>query len=318
MRCFSILGLALLAAASTAFAEIDHGLLNLVPQGTQVLAGFQVDKGKTSALGQYLLQRAGSEEPQFQKFMDATGFDPRRDLQEVLVATPGPATAGKHSIIVLARGTFDVTHMKKGLVAKGGRVENYQGVDLLLGGRSDSGSVAFLDSTLAVAGDRDLVQSVIANRSVPSTIDSQLMHKADKLSQDNQAWFASLVPGSALPQRERPGQNPKINTAAIQSVLQSSGGIRLNSNSVDVAFDAVTRSEKDALALCDVVRFFASMVQMQRNNEGPMALLAPSLDEMQLTATGDQMHLSLSVPEKVVEQILNQGGPRRRTASLTH
>ena len=61
MRCFSVLGLALLAAASTAFAEIDHGLLNLVPQGTQVLAGFQVDEGKASALGQYLLQRAGSD-----------------------------------------------------------------------------------------------------------------------------------------------------------------------------------------------------------------------------------------------------------------
>jgi hypothetical protein len=318
MRCFSVLGLALLAAASTAFAEIDHGLLNLVPQGTQVLAGFQIEQGKASALGQYLLQRAGAEEPQFQKFMDATGFDPRRDLQEVLVATPGPATAGKHSVVVLARGSFDIAHMKQGMVAKGGRVENYQGVDLLTGNGTDTGSVAFLDSTLAVAGDRDLVKSVIANRRTPSTIDAQLIQKADKLSQDNQAWFASLVPGSALPHRQRPGQGEKINTAALQSILQSSGGVRLNSNSVDIAVDAVTRSEKDAQALCDVVRFLASMVQMQRTNKGPAALLAPSLDEMQLAATGDKMHLSLSVPEKVVEQILNQGGPRRRAASLVH
>jgi hypothetical protein len=234
------------------------------------------------------------------------------------VATPGPETAGEHSIVVLARGTFDIAHMKQGVVAKGGHVENYQGVDLLVGGRSDTGVVALLDSTLAIGGDRDLVKTVIANRSVPSTIDPQLVQKAEKLSQDNQAWFASLVPGSALPQRQRPGQNPRINTAAIQSIRQSSGGIRLSSNSVDVAFDAVTRSEQDALALCDVVRFFASMVQMQRNNEGPVALLAPSLDQMQLTATGDQMHLSLSVPENVVEQILNQGGPRKRTASLAH
>lgn len=318
MRCFSVLELALLAAASTAFAEIDHGLLNLVPQGTQVLAGFQIDQGKASALGQYLLQRAGAEEPQFQKFMDATGFDPRRDLQEVLVATPGPATAGKHSVIVLARGTFDIAHLKQGLLSKGGHVENYQGVDLLTGSGTDAGSVALLDSTLAVAGDRELVKSVVANRRAPSTIDAQLVQKADKLSQDNQAWFASLVPGSALPQRRQPGQNHQINTAAIQSILQSSGGIRLNNDSVDVAFDAVTRSEKDAQALCDVVRFFASMVQMQRTNQGPVALLAPSLDQMELTATGDKMHLSLSVPEKVVEQILNQGGPKRRAASLVH
>ena len=93
MRCFSFLVLGLLTATSTVFAEIDHGLLNLVPPGTQVLAGFQIEQGKTSALGQYLLLRAGTQGPQFQKLMDATGFDPRRDLQEVLVATPGPASS---------------------------------------------------------------------------------------------------------------------------------------------------------------------------------------------------------------------------------
>jgi hypothetical protein len=67
--------------------------------------------------------------------------------------------------------------------------------------------------------------------------------------------------------------------------------------------------------LCDVVRFFASMLQMQRTNEGPAALLAPSLDQMQLTSSGDSMHLVLSVPEKVVEQILNQAPAHKRTAS---
>jgi hypothetical protein len=315
MRCFSFLMLALLTATSAAFAEIDHGLLNLVPQGTQVLAGFQIDQGKTSALGQYLLLRADSQEPRFQKLIDATGFDPRRDLQEVLVATPGPANTGRQNVVVLARGTFDIAHMKQAVVTKGGHIENYQGFDLLMGKGNDDAGVAFLDSTLAVAGNRELVKAVIANRHVPSTLDAQLTQKADNVSRDNQAWFASLVPGTALPHRQASGQNEKINTAAIQSILQSSGGIRLSSDSVQLAFDAVTRSEKDAQALCDVVRFFASMVQMQRTNEGPAALLAPSLDQMQLTSTGNSMHLGLSVPENVVEQILNQGPPHKRTAS---
>jgi hypothetical protein len=315
MRCFSFLVLGLLTATSTVFAEIDHGLLNLVPPGTQMLAGFQIDQGKTSALGQYLLARAGTQGPQFQKLMDATGFDPRRDLQEVLVATPGPASSGRQNVVVLARGTFDIAHMKQAVVAQGGHIENYQGFDLLMGKGNDNAGVAFLDSTLAVAGNRELVKTVIANRNVPSTLDEQLTQKADNVSRENQAWFASLVPGTALPHRLAPGQNEKINTAAIQSILQSSGGIRLGSESVQLAFDAVTRSEKDAQALCDVVRFFASMVQMQRTNEGPAALLAPSLDQMQLTATGDSMHLAFSVPEKVVEQILNQAPAHKRTAS---
>jgi len=84
---------------------------------------------------------------------------------------------------------------------------------------------------------------------------------------------------------------------------------------VQLAFDALTRSEKDAQALCDVVRFFASIVQMQRTSQGPVSLLAPSLDQMQLTSSGDSMHLVLSVPEKVIEQILNQAPVHKRTAS---
>jgi len=314
MRCFSFLIAALLTATSAAFAGIDRGLLNLVPSGTQALAGFQIDQGKTSALGQYLLLRAGTQGPQFQKLMDATGFDPRRDLQEVLVATPGPSS-GSHNLVVLARGTFDIAHMKQAVVTQGGHIESYQGFDLLMGKGNDNAGVAFLDSTLTVAGNRDLVKTVIANRNAPSTLDAQLTQKADNVSRDNQAWFASLVPGTALPHRQAPGQNEKINTAAIQSILQSSGGIQLSNESVQLAFDAVTRSEKDAQALCDVVRFFASMLQMQRTNEGPAALLAPSLDQMQLTSSGDSMHLVLSVPEKVVEQILSQAPAHKRTAS---
>lgn len=318
MRCLSFLAVVLLTGTPSIFAEIDHGLLNLVPVGTKVLAGFQIEQGKTSALGQYLLQRAGSEEPQFQKLLDATGFDPRRDLQEVLVATQGPQAAQNHNVVVLARGTFDVAHIKQAVLAKGGHVDNYQGVDVMSGKGDDTGGVAFLDSTLAVAGNRDLIKSVIANRKIPATLDEQLVRKANTVSTDHDVWFASLVPGSALPHRQAPGQHPQINTGAIESILQSSGGVRLGADSVELAFDAVTRSEKDAQALCDVVRFFASMVQMQRTNPGPIAQLAPALDQMELTSTGESMHVALSVPEKIVEQILNQGPVHRRTASTAH
>jgi hypothetical protein len=318
MRFLPFLAAVLLAGTSTALAEIDHGLLNLAPQGTKVLAGFQIEQGKTSPLGQYLLQRAASQESEFQKLLDATGFDPRRDLQEVLVASPGPQAEQNHSAVVLARGAFDVEHIKQAVLAKGGHVENYQGVDVLSGKESDRGGIAFLDSTLAVGGNRDLVKMVIANRKTPATLDEQLLQKANTLSTDHEAWFASLVPGTALPRRQNSARHPQINTGAIESILQSSGGVRLATDSVQVAFDAVTRSEKDAQALCDVVRFFAGMVQMQRTNPGPIALLAPVLDQMQLTSTGESMHVSLSVPENVVEQILSQGAPPRRTASRVH
>ena len=125
-------------------------------------------------------------------------------------------------MVVLARGTFDIAHMKQAVVGQGGHIESYQGFDLLMGKGNDNAGVAFLDSTLAVAGNRELVKTVITNRNAPSTLDEQLTQKADNVSRDNQAWFASLVPGhGSAAQAGSWGENEKINTAAIESILHS-------------------------------------------------------------------------------------------------
>jgi hypothetical protein len=54
----------------------------------------------------------------------------------------------------------------------------------------------------------------------------------------------------------------------------------------------------------------ASMAETQAPDTAQMALLAPSLDGMQLSTTGSVAHVSLSIPEKTVEQLVPQAGPR--------
>jgi hypothetical protein len=323
MRCSTFLLITLATAGSAlSAADFDQGLLNLVPQGAQVLAGFQVDQGKASALGQYVLLRAERESPQFQNLIDATDFDPRRDLQQVLIAGWGGAGDGAraHRGVVLARGTFDRARIKQAVLAHGGNVYGFQGFDIMTGKDDNSHSFALLDATLAVIGDQATVKSVITNRNNPATLDGELEKRMQSVINGNEAWFASILPGTQFPFRRRAAPTDRPNAgqaskAAIQAIVQSSGGIHLTPDSVEVAFDALTRTEKDAQSLCDVVRFFASMVQMQRQNETRAALLAPVLDRMQLTTGGNTMHLALSIPENTVEKLISQPAPRREAAA---
>src|SRR5690242_5153643 len=83
----------------------DSGLLNLVMPDAKVLAGVNVDQVKTTPFGLYVLSQIQAQTPQhLQQVTALTGFDPTRDLHELLIASNG--VPGGHSGLVLARGNF--------------------------------------------------------------------------------------------------------------------------------------------------------------------------------------------------------------------
>src|SRR5438128_596456 len=96
------LALLALLAASSAMASVDPVLLALAPADSRILMGIQVDQSQTSSFGQFLLSRMGPNTLGLERFITATGFDPRRDLKQILVASTGKQNNG----LVLARGSF--------------------------------------------------------------------------------------------------------------------------------------------------------------------------------------------------------------------
>ena len=97
-----------LTGALSAFAAVDPALLALVPPGTKLVSGVQLNQARSSEFGQYLLNRIHTDDESFQKFTEETGFDPRHDLDEFVFATTGPGADNTHpAFAILARGTFD-------------------------------------------------------------------------------------------------------------------------------------------------------------------------------------------------------------------
>jgi hypothetical protein len=315
------MGFCLLAAAATASAAIDPVLLNLVMPGATILSGIQVDQSVASPFGQYLLSQMQAGDASFQKFILATGFDPRRDLNQILGATNSDGTSASASVLALGRGTFVPSQILAAAIAQGGVITQYKGFNIIAppappqasasNAAASSTAIVFLDGTTAAAGDIASVQGAIDRYLSPTTYSTALGQKAQAVSVTNQAWFATTTPLSVFlgGKLGGTGLNSVNQNNLLQSVLQASGGVNFGSNAVSVTGDAVTASGQNAQALCDVLKFLVSMIP---SSDPKVASIASGAT---FTVNGATAHLSLSLPEQQIEQLfMPQTGAKAKKA----
>ncbi len=293
------------SAAVCSFAAADSGLLALVPGDSQFVAGINVTSSRNSELGQYLSTRFNGRAGGLEQLTAETGFDPKRDLESIIYAGVSSVT-GRHdaSMVVLARGTFDQGKIRSAALAKGAVVQSFSGVDLYTqGAASQKNGFAFVENNVFATGSIAELQKVVANRSTPAPISPQLQQLISQAGTGNDVWFASAVPASRIPMPLHPGADDSVRESRmLQTISAASGGVRFGS-SVEITVDAVAQSEKDASSLADVIRFGASLLQSKGQSDPNSALLASALNQMLVTASGQNVHFSLSMPESALEQL---------------
>src|SRR2546423_6971812 len=143
-------------------AAADTQLMGLVMPDAKVMCGINLDQAKTSPFAQYVLAHiAATPDQQFQQLVDSTGFDPRRDVSEILFATS--ADPANPSSVLLARGTFNLTQIKAAAQTHGAIISDYKGATLFTHPPNPAEAhphamgAAFLNGTLAIAGDLNSV-----------------------------------------------------------------------------------------------------------------------------------------------------------------
>jgi hypothetical protein len=290
----------------------DQSLLNMVMPDAKVVAGLQVDSAKSSAFGQYVLAHMQPDDPGFKKFMADTGFDPRRDLREVVLASNWENNTPDSRFLVLARGAFDPGKIATLVQANGGTVTNFQGVSVLSSTPKKAGAaptgIAFPDNSTALFGDVASVEAAIQRKQGNSTASAGLLDKVRDPSANNDFWFVTLVPlsefSSAMPD---PNLQGAMRGNLMQAISQASGGLRFG-DPVLISGQAVTRSDKDAEALADVVRFLVGMIQQNRESNPTAGQISDLLDALSLKTSGNVMTMSLAIPEKQLEQIFGTLG----------
>jgi hypothetical protein len=272
----------------------DAGLLSLAMPDARAMGGINVEQVRLSPFGQYLMAQIVEQDVGLEALINATGFDPRRDLREILVVWN--SEAGGKSGVMMARGTFDVARIVEAALSQGQKVETYKGVEIV---GDPKGALAFVDSTLVVSGPGVSLRAAIDRRSAAVGIGADLAAQVNQLSTTEDAWFVTLVPPAHLQEMG----------ATLNKVQQGSGGVKFGANVVLTA-QTISQTDKDAAALAETVKMLAGMAQMSAP-KGWAASGAALLQNMSVAASGATTTLSLSVPEQQVEQVLKawHGGP---------
>jgi TonB family protein len=294
--------LRLLAAAAVLAGSLfaaDPGLLGLVQPNSQLMAGVNVEQAMLSPLGQFTLAQQLPDN-ELKKLIVAAGFDPRRDLREILVSSTGQpgATGG----IILARGTFDVPKILEAAGADGATTETYKGVTIATMPKQQP-CIAFPDSTLAILGDNAAVRAAIDRLSAPSAISAALAAQVNQLSTTEDAWFVSMAPLAQLqaaPTSET-GAGPAP-FALMSKIQQASGGVKLGANEV-VSLQAVLQTPQDATALATLLKSLPALAQMGGADTERAAITA-LLQNLNVSADGPITKISLSVPEAQIVQMM--------------
>jgi hypothetical protein len=308
----------LLAVQAVAFAA-DPALLNLVMPDAKVIAGVQVDQAKNSMFGQYVLSHMQPDDASFKKFMADTGFDPRRDVSEIVMVSNFEHNTPESRWLIVARGVFNPARIAGSVQANGGVITNFQGVDILSGlakGTTDTAetAIAFFDGSTAALGDLASVKGAIQRRQSKAAASSSLLGKVRDVSLKNDFWFVTLVPISefadAMPDANLQGA---MRGDLMHSISQASGGVKFGVN-VLVSGEAVTRSDKDASALADVIRFLAGLIQQSRDNNGTAGQISTMLDNLELKTAANVLTMSLAIPERQLEQMMESMRGQRNQA----
>jgi hypothetical protein len=299
------------AAFSSVLPAADPRLLSLAMPDATVLAGVNVDQAKATPFGQYVLTTLlQTQDQKLQQLATLTGFDPRRDVHELLLAST--SAPGNKTGLVLARGVFDPDKIAAAAQSGGAGAETYGGVSIIEDPQHQNG-FAFLDSTLVVAGDLANVKAAIDRRQGGPTISAALAAQVNQLSSTQDAWAISTVPPSTLkpPAAVPPAAGVNMQNA-LQKIESASAGVKFGSLVV-VTGQARAATPQDASSLSDVLQLFVNMAQLQAAKRPETAALAQSLV---VSTQGSTVKITLSLPEGQFQQLVKPQAAARKAVQM--
>lgn len=304
MKAQMLTAATLLTAFSGSLTAADPRLLNLVMPDAKVLAGVNVEQAKGTQFGQWVLNQMQTQDTHLQQLVTLTGFDPRRDVRELLVASDG--APGSKTGLALAMGSFDVAKITAAATLNGVVSEVYGGVTILKDPKQQTAGMAFLDATTVAAGDIasvkgaiDRVKGAIDRVTTPQSLPADVTVKVNQWSNSQDAWgITTVAPASLAPPAKSGATNPIMN--AGQNVQAAAFGVKFGAL---VVFNGEAQCDtaQNATTLGDVVKLLINLAQMQSGQDPNAAALIKSVT---VTTSGNVLKIQASLPQDLFQQIL--------------
>jgi hypothetical protein len=235
--------------------------------------------------------------------MTLTGFDPTRDLHEILAASD--ATGG-HTGLALARGNFDVAKITAAAALGGALTETYTGVTIIEDPKQ-MGGAAFLDATLVVAGDIPSVKAAIDRQHTGQSLSSSVVTLVNQWSGTEDAWVVTTVPPYTLAPPSGVPTVPGLGANAqgiFQKILGAGAGVKFGATVVTTV-QATADNAQDATTLVQTLQLLVNIAQMQTGTN-PNPNLTALLQGLSISAKDTLLNIVVSLPEAQLQQLVQQ------------
>jgi hypothetical protein len=298
LYAFASLSPALLSAQP----RIDNVLERMVPPGTTSLVGARMDQMKQTATYEKML--ASQSLVQVDQFAAETGFDPRRDVRELLYASNGSGG------VLLARGTF---HLNAGTASLKNARRTRHGKYEIVGAARGDGGFCILDPTLAAAGDIPVLEAALDEwASGPHTAAQPLVTRLTGVNPQSQIWGISGGAGNFLADHP-PAASSGIDFSKIFRGLQDTWFQADLSTGLKAEVHGMTATEKDAISLRDTVRGVVGLGRLSVPENQPELLKV--WDGITVDQVGRSISLRADIPQDLLDrlvQILVMPAQRKR------
>ncbi len=282
--------LLLFLSAAVAYAQIhvDPVLARMIPPGTVALVGARMDQIRTTPIYQKMI--AESKLPEVDRFTRETGFDPRRDVRELLVASNG--TQGQS--VVVARGTF-------GHITNFASLKTFKHDIYAIHGDEHAGFCLLDDSTAAAGPLPGLYAALDHWRSGAPPATAGLLKRIEQFPAGAQLYAVSEG-GFNIPGAFTIRQGSTDFAQIFRNVEQTGFSADLRGG-LDAELEADVKNEEDAKNLGDAARGligFARLSVPENHRE-----LLKLWDGFHVDQHARHITLTAKVPQDLIDQLVS-------------
>ena len=264
-----------LLVAAVARCQAAPALDVLLPPGSTIVFGL-----RTANLLNLLAQQDGAKDIRQQASMllatsPFSGFDPFKDIDEVVLATTG--TGQNPPALIIITGRFDPAKMAQGARA-------YHNVPLIQNAKSKQ-VMAVLDASTLLAGDPPLVKAAI-DRASSNVAAGPLAARIEDLRGRYDLWAfadhldaAAAVPAGSLPP----------SAEALRSLDRFWFGAAFT-RTFELAGELHLRTAKDASHIAAILRDFEKQAKAKMDASSPARI--------EITTAENSVALAVSIPEE--------------------
>ena len=267
-----------LVLSAGALCAADAAITGFLPPGTKIVLGVRVRSLADSPFAKGIMTQAHAAGADWLKMAAALGFDPLRDLDEVLIATSGEGQ--NPPSLLVAIGRFDVARLSEG-------AQRYHDVPILGGAKPTDPVVAILDANTALAGDRPMVLAAIDRGGAASEAapDAALAARIDALHGRYDVWGVGDRPEGFV-------SSPQ--TTAVDGIDRFQFGMSIHQG-LEMAAEVHARSPQDAEKLSASLGLLSAMLKAQQPAGGA---------KFDLQADNGTFKLAIAIPEEELKKAM--------------